>query len=1037
MTDAGEIDDALVIHLFDVEGRWVVIWLDQRQSFELRADAFAKARALARHHAPSRLVMEAPPDEAPVISTTPARPTASAHVAAPGRGATPDRIVVRHPAMLRGPDALGRSLLIEPGVPVPDGWVGCEQVILDAGAMDDVDTLRRIRHAFFTRQRLVLVVDRDRGEPDPVRYTGPIADLPIDLDFVAEAIWHLATANAVDARHADGASFAPVSRAVTLGATRAGDADVLLPDGSPAWCDGGPLTLFAPADLGAAVLPRRPIEHGQLSPLTTHVPAVLLADDQHAAVVAPEPRARIIAPAGSGKTRVLTERARHLLGAGVPPSALTMVAYNRRAQAELAQRAAGVAGLRIKTLNALSLAIVNGTDGFAPQPVRRRTIDEQEVRRIIDGLVTLTRRANTDPAAAWIDALAAARLRLRSPRQVEADFGGDVDGFADVFDAFRRRLADGGLLDFDEQIYRAIEILVSDPLARQIAQQRVGCLLVDEFQDLAPAHMLLLRLLAGPELGIVGVGDDDQTIYGFTGAAPAWLVDFDHFVPDAGDHPLHVNYRCPRVVVEAASNLLTRNAVRVPKAIHAGPDAVADPRAMAVVEHPSPTAATRAEILELVDAGVAPRDICVLTRVNAALAPVQAALVGADIAFHRVGGDRLLERGGVAAALAWLRMAIDPAQLDPRDVELAARRPSRGLQAHPVSWMAEQRDVRSLHRLAGRIADERTATKITAFARDLERLARRATTATTVDLVEMVRGELGLERTLETLDAAHRGRNDEAHSDDLRALAALAELEPDPRRFPAFLRDALRTPSVDDGVTLATVHSVKGLEWPHVIVHDASRGAFPHHLSTDVEEERRVFHVAITRCRTSLRIVAEQGAPSIFLAELAAPGAPPAARAQRATSTASTPTARGTQIEAAAGSTFQWGGYTCEVLDVGAEGAIVAIGDARLSVAYGSTVAVDGRTGELIAPRPSRSRREAPSRDDADPALLEQLKAWRLERSRADQVPAYVVATDKVLEAIAAERPRSVTELLGIPGIGPKKVELYGDELLAMVTPEP
>src|SRR6202035_769354 len=106
------------------------------------------------------------------------------------------------------------------------------------------------------------------------------------------------------------------------------------------------------------------------------------------------------------------------------------------------------------------------------------------------------------------------------------------------------------------------------------------------------------------------------------------------------------------------------------------------------------------------------------------------------------------------------------------------------------------------------------------------------------------------------------------HSDDLRALIALGHLHPDPATFPDWLARMLSTPASRGGVTLATVHRVKGLEWPHVIVHDVTSGLFPHRLSTDIEEERRVFHVAITRAKQSLALVADLGSPSMFLDEL-------------------------------------------------------------------------------------------------------------------------------------------------------------------------
>ncbi|MCB1004316.1 MAG: UvrD-helicase domain-containing protein, partial [Acidimicrobiales bacterium] len=188
-------------------------------------------------------------------------------------------------------------------------------------------------------------------------------------------------------------------------------------------------------------------------------------------------------PAGSGKTRVLTERTRALLRDQlVPAASLCLVAFNKRAQLEMLERTTDLGGLRIRTLNALALAVLNGSDGFADTGRRVRTIDELDVRGLINELVRFPRRANTDPAAAWIDALSSARLGLRDPRQVEAEFGGEVDGFAEVYPRYRRELARRGVVDFDEQIAGAVELLLRDPAVRRRAQQQCRVLLVDEFQ---------------------------------------------------------------------------------------------------------------------------------------------------------------------------------------------------------------------------------------------------------------------------------------------------------------------------------------------------------------------------------------------------------------------------------------------------------------------------------------------------------------------------------------------------------------------------
>src|SRR5262249_57971390 len=125
------------------------------------------------------------------------------------------------------------------------------------------------------------------------------------------------------------------------------------------------------------------------------------------------------------------------------------------------------------------------------------------------------------------------------------------------------KLRERDAADFDEQVTAAIERLLADPAFRRRSQRFARVLLVDEFQDLTPAHMLLIRLLSGPAGAVFGVGDDDQTIYGYAGATPRWLVDFHRWFPGSADHALEVNYRCPAPGVDAATHLLRPNSPRV------------------------------------------------------------------------------------------------------------------------------------------------------------------------------------------------------------------------------------------------------------------------------------------------------------------------------------------------------------------------------------------------------------------------------------------------------------------------------------------
>ncbi|MGZ4784935.1 MAG: ATP-dependent DNA helicase UvrD2, partial [Acidimicrobiales bacterium] len=950
---------------------------------------------------------------------------------------------------LAGPRALGRSVLVAPGSAAPPPWAECERVVIDAEALAGPDLLGRVRAAYLGRTAVVYEIDPSLELIEPSLPSVDVHTLTPDFEFADEAAWRLLTANAVDARDPEAPLWPWTERAVAAGAVAATDehpihVDVVLPDDRAAVVDGGPFLVAdrRPDDaLLPVIVPRLALERGTLAPVHADTPTADLAPDQLEAVCEPTGTARIIAPAGSGKTRVLTERVRHLHRVGVPLDAMVMVAFNKRAQEEMTERTRDLPGLQIQTLNALALGIINGRNGFRDRGARVTTINEIDVRREIGELVSMPRRANTDPTAAWLDALSMVRLGLRDPTEVEAEFGGDVEGFAEFFPAYRRSLRRRDLVDFDEQIYLAIEVLLAEPDTRRHAQQVTRLLLIDEFQDLTPAHLLLIRLLAGPELEVFGVGDDDQTIYGYSGASPDWLIDFGRYFPGASEHALEINYRCPAPVVTAASNLLSHNQRRVPKQILSGPANRTEPTSLATAAVDDPTAETVERVRHLIGSGAAPADIVVLTRVNTLLAPVQVALHTEGIGFANRDGARFLDRTGVRAALSWLQIAAHPKSFSPSDIQQAARRPTRSLSPRVIEWMGEQTSIAGIERLAARLKGK-DADKVMGFAIDAQKLIRRAEHGTTAQLLEFIRSEMGLDQTMRTLDSAHRGRNSAAHTDDLRALVSLGRLHPQVAGFPTWLRQALDQPEDPEGVVLSTVHRVKGLEWPHVIVHDASQGLFPHRLSTDVEEERRVFHVAITRGQTSVAVVAEAEAPSMFIAELDTvapprPATPPAAEvisldaARRARSTGPA------EVAAAVGLELEWGGYAGTVTEVSTDSVTIKVGRSTMSVALGSTVDVGGRRARLGPPGKGASAKgprigsaEQPS---ANPALFDALKAWRSARSKADGMPAYVVAKDATLESIAQLAPTTLQDLLTVDGIGPAKLDRYGDEILAVV----
>ncbi|HEX2274182.1 MAG TPA: ATP-dependent DNA helicase UvrD2 [Acidimicrobiales bacterium] len=868
-----------------------------------------------------------------------------------------------------GPDALGRGLVVSPGAEVPAGWQGVERIGVDDTALaEPAPTADRLHRAWRERTRVVVELAVDAAElRQPESERRPPYELDPSFEFSRERLHFLVWANNYDGRKA---GQEPVwwhgARAVRLGqgATPGGPADVVLDDGRPGWCDGGPR---APVPVAEAVVHRDSIDAGRLTVARTGRPTtgLELAPDQLAAVTHPGGPARIIAPAGSGKTRVLTERLRHLIAdRGHEPELVTAVAYNVKAAEELRQRTAGL-DPTIRTLNSLGLAICQLVGG-------PRVIEEREVRNLLESIVKVRHRVNADPLAPYVDALSLVRLGLVDPEEAEARIP-DATGVAAAFPVYRAALAERNLADFDEQIYRALSILLADPGARARARATARTLLVDEFQDLTPAHVLLMRLLAGPAGSVFGVGDDDQVIYGYAGADPGFLIDFGRYFPGAAAYDLTVNYRCPPAVVAAAGRLLGYNRRRLPKTISAAPGRGEKDGELAVRAVDDVSAAARDQVKAWLDGGAAATDVAVLARVNSVLLPIQVVLTESGVPCTRAVGPEVLTRTGSAAALAYLRMGLRPDAIERADVAATVRRPSRKIAKNVLDMMTRRprTSLADLSRLADWLSGD-DADRVAAYGGDIRLVADAVAGGTTSEALAVVRTKVGLDSALDALDSSRGAVDRSAHGDDLWALEQVAALHPDPATFEDWLRQVI-VAAAGEGVHLSTVHKVKGREWPLVIVFAASAGLLPHRLADDVEEERRIFHVAVTRARHEAVVLADAGAPSPFLDELAGVAARPAFAPERPRSDGAAAAAR-----------------------------------------RGSATATTVLSGPAVA-------------------TFEALRAWRTEQARRERMPPYVVMSDAHLRAIAERAPTSLVALARCPGIGPVKLERYGDDILAVL----
>jgi DNA helicase-2/ATP-dependent DNA helicase PcrA len=948
-----------------------------------------------------------------------------------------------------------------PGAAVPEPFTDVPRLTIDESVLAApavTAAMAAVLHEAWDERRRVVV---ELGVPleelrAPEMERRPPYELDPGFTFERERLQFLVWANTYDARKAGDPVWWHGVRASRIGAVLGGPADVVLADGAPAWCDGGPRRPILTGG-PAVVIHRDAIDAGQLTPARYAEPAAELAPDQLAAVAHPGGPARIIAPAGSGKTRVLTERIRHLLvDRGHEPGLVTAVAYNVMAADQLRDRTAGFRPT-IRTLNSLGLNVCSRRGDW-------RVAEEPFCREVLSGLVKTTRKVGTDPLAPYLDALATIRLGLVPPEKAE-DFHPDAAGIAAAFPAYRDVLHGAGRLDFDEQIYTAIELLLGDPHLRAEVRAEARTLLVDEFQDLTPAHLLLIRLVAGPAADVFGVGDDDQVIYGYAGADPGFLIDYRRYFPGAATYDLQVNYRCPPAVVDAARTLLGHNRRRIDKTINAGPAGDAAGEGSLVVDRVGaddmgPAAVEM--IRQWADAGVGFGDMAVLTRVNSSLLPVQLLLAVAGIPYRAAVGPWILERAGTAAALAYLRIAADPTGIARADVRATVRRPSRKISPKVIDMLGRDAvtSLKSIRGLAEWLDDKdafvKDADRVHAYASDLEALAQAMAKpgTTTADLLRFIRDTIGLGEAMDTLDASKGALDRSSNGDDLAALLQVAHLHPDAATFEQWLQETLTTgasrrsgaerggASAEPAVHLATVHRVKGREWRRVVVFGADAGLFPHRLSADVEEERRIFHVGITRAQEQAVVLADAAGPSPFVDELYRQAPPrPAADPddpnpfkQLAMPPAPTTAARGARSKAKAAATGEpgfaavagaeitlAGGLRATIREIRRGEALVETATGSTAVSFGSAIKAGGENVRLVAPA------------DRVAAGITALKAWRTALAKEEGKPPYVYLSDAHITDIAERDPDNAARLARCRGIGPGKLESYGETILALL----
>lgn len=649
-----------------------------------------------------------------------------------------------------------------------------------------------------------------------------------------------------------------------------------------------------------------------------------LTPDQSACLLPAEGVVLTLAPAGSGKTRVLTRRVVEAVRAGIRPERVLCVVFNKGAQEVMVQRIHGdrnLPGVVIKTLHAIGYEIAREAPGSPYRSFRianeetlsggvkklfrdalRRDIEEQAQTKNPTGPRPGGRTKRTFVPDELVEAcdqyVSAFKKTLRAvgePMEMESVEAFDVKQAARVHLAVDDELSRRGLMTYDDQIYKAVEVLLDSPPARAKYQQRFDAVLVDEFQDLTPVQFLLVRLLALPLNNLFAVGDDDQMINSWAGSDPGNLRDFRTLFKGATVHTLGENHRCAPSIVRKSANAISYNQDRFPKnirpAVRDGKEQPEVPDAFRVFIGGSPVTEAQEAVNAIrgwAAAGVAYRDMAVLVRVKNIASVVQIALKGGDIPFVPLDRASFYNSRVGSVLGGYMNVCRDPEAARPEHLEAALGTPTRYLRSDDLGevcaggWdgLADNPAVpdHARHSLQDFCA---TVKRVHAYSRSQDK--------TSSDVMAFLARQFRLDDHYkkEEVNTVNMGI-----SSAVETMALISQMATEHPEFDTWVdwyneqarqeRDGARTPrraagEDKDRVIVATIHSCKGAEFRAVVLLHVSDGILPHSSATKtglrfaVEEERRVFYVGLTRAIERLLVTTSSGQRSRFIGELDQP----------------------------------------------------------------------------------------------------------------------------------------------------------------------
>lgn len=600
-----------------------------------------------------------------------------------------------------------------------------------------------------------------------------------------------------------------------------------------------------------------------------------LNPQQAEAVINTEGPMLIMAGAGSGKTKVLTCRVANLLQKGVRPYRILAITFTNKAAAEMRERVNNMSGPAAKdvwlfTFHAFCARFlrmeIDKLPGYGGNFAIYDTADSQNL------IKQILKEMNLDDKRFQPSGILSRISNAKNALQDAAAFARQAGDFyeqkvADIYSRYEQKLQLNNALDFDDLLMLSIKLLQENKEVREKYQERFDYLLVDEYQDTNHAQYLLTKFLAAKHRNICVVGDADQSIYGWRGADIQNILDFEKDYPDAKVIKLEQNYRSTQIILDAANAVIENNTGRKPKNLwtenKSGADIIyfqaVDERdeARFVIEQLQNLQRTENKKLG---------DMAILYRTNTQSRIFEEMLIKSGISYNMVGGLKFYERKEIKDIIAYLRVIFNPA--DSLSLLRIINVPKRGIgdaSLAKIQAYAAANNVSLFEAVSNAAAidglSSRFVSKLDDLAGIIFELMNLANEAPVEDLIDRVLRDTGYLEELEN----ERTPQAQSRIDNLHELISVAQefaASEEENNLENFLAHVALVSDIDDtelgedAITLMTLHSSKGLEFPVVFLVGMEEGLFPHARTlmdeTEIEEERRLCYVGITRAKEKL-----------------------------------------------------------------------------------------------------------------------------------------------------------------------------------------